>query len=170
MVSNAASLSLMLLHQQHALQAFFMHWVGRELWEDLYQTLWIKVQEVRDDPPIENERAFLFHLARLVALDHSRREKRRKGLRGEAETILWGSEFAVAVDEQAIARDELARVTRAAAALPEPTRTIFALNRMENLTQREIAQQMRLSQTTIEKHIAKALKILSASINHRGAV
>jgi len=43
------------------------------------------------------------------------------------------------------------------AALPEKQREAFLLNRIEKLTYKEIAQKLEISQTAVEKRIAKAL-------------
>lgn len=164
MASNAVSLSQMCLHERNRLREYFIHKVGRDGWEDAYHALWLRVQKVRDEPPIEDMRALLFYLARIVVLDHGRREARKTRLHEEISKIVWGQIFVLPSDEVAIARDQLSRLVTAAKTLPEPTRTIFALNRMENLTHREIAARLGLSQTTIGKHLARALKVLGAAV------
>jgi RNA polymerase sigma factor (sigma-70 family) len=170
MASNAASLSLVLLEQQKMLRDFFTHWIGSDGWEDAYHSLWLKLQNVHETPPIEDMRGFLFYLARLVALDHGRGEARRRRLQKNISDILWGDIYGLSADDVAIARDELRRVRAAADRLPEPTRTIFALNRMENLTHREISERVGLSQNTIAKHIRKALGVLNSAINEEAII
>ena len=65
--------------------------------------------------------------------------------------------------EQAVmARDELDRVRRAIEALPHQTRTAFVMRRVDGLSQAEIAKRMRLSENTVEKHIARGIKTLLA--------
>jgi RNA polymerase sigma-70 factor (ECF subfamily) len=54
----------------------------------------------------------------------------------------------------------LERIMQALDALPEPTRTIFRLNRFEGMPQREIAGIYNVSTTIIERHIRRALKAL----------
>ncbi|MCD8079704.1 MAG: RNA polymerase sigma-70 factor [Bacteroides sp.] len=51
-------------------------------------------------------------------------------------------------------------VERALAKLPERTRQIFLMNRMQNISQKEIAQHMNMSVKGVEFHISKALKEL----------
>lgn len=165
MASNAASLSQMCLHERNRLRDYFIHHVGGDAWEDAYHALWLRVQKIRDEPPIEDFRAFLFYLARIVALDHARGEARKRRLHEEITKIVSGRIFVMPSDELAIGRDQLSRLLAAARALPEPTRTIFALNRMESLPHREIAARLGLSQTTIGKHLAKALKVLGAAVD-----
>ena len=60
-----------------------------------------------------------------------------------------------------MAQDELQRVLAAADHLPEPTRTIFRLNRLQGLTQAEIARRRGVSVTTVENHVRAALQRLA---------
>ena len=59
-----------------------------------------------------------------------------------------------------MAQDELQRVLDAAGHLPEPTRTIFRLNRLQGQTQAEIARRLGVSVTTVENHVRGALQRL----------
>ncbi len=59
-----------------------------------------------------------------------------------------------------MAQDELQRVLDAAGHLPEPTRTIFRLNRLQGLTQAGIARRLG-SVTTVENHVRTALQRLA---------
>jgi RNA polymerase sigma-70 factor (ECF subfamily) len=133
--------------------------------EDAAQTLWLRVQKVEDDPPIRDKRSYLFALAANVAWDHGREQARRRKIQAEAEAILWGPEPGASPDTVMIARDELARVLKAADDLSEPARTIFWLNRIEEVPQREIATRLGVSRTTVEKHIRRALSILGDARN-----
>ncbi len=63
-----------------------------------------------------------------------------------------------------MARDELAMIRRAIAGLPRQTQQAFVLRRIEGLSQSEIARRMKLSEHTVEKHIARGIKLLLAAI------
>ncbi|WP_276374495.1 RNA polymerase sigma-70 factor [Chryseolinea sp. H1M3-3] len=49
--------------------------------------------------------------------------------------------------------------------LPEKTRIIFLMSRMEDLTYMEIAERLSLSVKTVEGHMVKALKLLRQSVS-----
>ena len=49
-------------------------------------------------------------------------------------------------------------------ALPERTRTIFLLYRVEELCYREIAEQLGISIPAVQKHMAKALERISIAL------
>ncbi|WP_258224046.1 sigma factor-like helix-turn-helix DNA-binding protein, partial [Stenotrophomonas sp. HMWF003] len=59
------------------------------------------------------------------------------------------------------------RVLAAAAHLPEPTRTIFRLNRLQGLTQVDVAKRLKVSVTTVENHVRAALQRLAWARNGR---
>ena len=56
------------------------------------------------------------------------------------------------------------RIETALRALPERTRQIFLLNRIHGCKYGEIAKAMQLSQSTVEKHMMRALEACKASV------
>ena len=54
--------------------------------------------------------------------------------------------------------------TNSNSALTVPTADIFRMSRYESLKNREIAQQLGISTTAVEKHISKALKTIAAQL------
>ncbi len=161
MSTNAIALSRMLIAERPSLVRRLTRIVGSEpVAEDVAQSLYLRVQRVEDDPPIANKRSFLFRLASNLAVDHVRAERSRAKVQAEAEALLW-SELETPDPEQTVSLNiELARVLKAAAALPEPTKSIFRLHRFEGLRQSEVATRCGVSVTTIEKHVRRALTIL----------
>jgi RNA polymerase sigma factor (sigma-70 family) len=53
-------------------------------------------------------------------------------------------------------RQSLATVLNALGELPERTRTVFILFRLENMKQREIADMLGISVRTVEQHVVRA--------------
>ncbi|WP_313436440.1 sigma factor [Novosphingobium sp.] len=73
MSSNASTLTRLLLLERPSLLRLAQRIVGSApAAEDVTQSLWFRVQRVGDDPPIVNERAFLYRLATNLATDHVR--------------------------------------------------------------------------------------------------
>lgn len=161
MSTNALSLSDLLVTERPSLLRLLGRMLDPVAAEDAAQTLWLRIQKVEEDPPILNKRAYLFQLAANVAWDHGRELARRRRLQAEADAILWGDETEPSVDRALIAREELARVAEAAGQLGEPTRTIFWLNRIQHIPQRDIARELGVSRTTVEKHMRRAMALLS---------
>jgi RNA polymerase sigma-70 factor (ECF subfamily) len=161
MPSNATALSRLLLAERPSLLRLAQRIVGSApAAEDVAQSLWFKVQRIEDHPPITNKRAFLFRLASNLATDHVRSECSRANIEAKAQAYLRAEPESPSSEQAVIIRDELARVLRAAEALPEPTKGIFRLHRFQGLTQAEVAAHYGVSTTTIEKHMRRAMATL----------
>jgi len=129
---------------------------------DLTQELYLKVSALDGRPEVDNARAYLFRMAENLVIDHLRREQRRSGLLAEVESLLWGGGQGVSPERQVMARQELRALIAVVEALPPATRRVFKRNRFDGKTQREIAEELGISQTAVEKHIRKALRRLAA--------
>lgn len=71
------------------------------------------------------------------------------------------------IDEEQAAADHLVRekqmtllIEKEIAALPAKMRAVFELSRKEQLSHKEIAEQLTISEQTVRKHVQHALKIL----------
>ncbi|SHL52764.1 RNA polymerase sigma-70 factor, ECF subfamily [Sphingobium sp. YR657] len=165
MSTNAHALARLIQVERSTLRRMLSRVLDRNMVDDAVQTLWLRVQKVEDQPPIRDKRSYLFRLAANVAWDQGREMARRRRIQKEAETILWGAESPPSAETMLIARDELERVLEAADGLSEPMRTIFRLNCIDGIPQRDIAVRLRVSRTTVEKHIRRALQILGDARN-----
>lgn len=162
MSHHVAALTRLLILERSALHGLIRRIVGSSAAaEDVTQTLFLKLQRVDDATEIQDRRAYLFRLASNLAIDRRRTETREKGHQAEIEDILWVEDPAPGAERTAMARLDLERVARALEALPEPTRSIFQLNRFGQQTQREIAARYGISTTMVERHIRRALEALS---------
>jgi RNA polymerase sigma factor (sigma-70 family) len=123
--------------------------------EDIAQDVFVRLISSR---VISNEpRHLIFKAAANLACNHVRDEQRRAEIRRE-----MIEPFAVDTDEctperTILARDALRRLSEEMASWPARTREIFILNRYDGYSQREIAEALKLSTTSIENHMAKAI-------------
>lgn len=162
MSTNVLALSRLLVAERKSLFRRVRRLVGSETAEDVLQKLWLKIQAVRDDPPIDNPHAYLHRLAMNAATDELRAAARQRiETQAEIDALLWLEDDRPGPDRIVLERDLLRRIEAAIADLPEPTRSIFRLNRYQGLPQREIAVRYGVSPTIIERHIRRALKALS---------
>jgi RNA polymerase sigma-70 factor (ECF subfamily) len=166
MSSNATTLTELLIRERPALLRLVQRILGSDGGaEDVIQSIWFKARGVDSGQPISNPRAYLYRLAANLATDHGRERTRRTRLL--AEHYLWGPDEVLSTEEQVMAQDELQRVLEAAEHLPEPTRTIFRLNRLQGMTQADIARRQGVSVTTVENHVRSALQRLAWARNGR---
>ncbi|HAV71906.1 RNA polymerase [Stenotrophomonas maltophilia] len=160
MSSNATTLTELLIRERPALLRLVQRILGSDGGaEDVIQSIWFKARGVDSGQAISNPRAYLYRLAANLATDHGRERTRRTRLL--AEHYLWGPDEVLSTEEQAMAQDELQRVLAAAEHLPEPTRTIFRLHRLQGMTQAEVARRQGVSVTTVENHVRSALQRLA---------
>lgn len=166
MSSNATTLTELLIRERPALLRLVQRILGNDGGaEDVIQSVWFKARGVDSGQPISNPRAYLYRLAANLATDHGRERTRRTHLL--ADHYLWGPDEVLSTEEQVMAQDELQRVLEAAEHLPEPTRTIFRLNRLQGMTQADIARRQGVSVTTVENHVRSALQRLAWARNGR---
>ncbi len=117
---------------------------------------------------IASPRAYAFQTANSIILRHLRRAQIvRIDAIGDVESL------DAALDEpspeqQASARQDLRRVNELIAALPAKRREAFMLRKVEGLSQRNVALQMGISESTVEKHISRALRTLMAAMKTGG--
>jgi RNA polymerase sigma-70 factor (ECF subfamily) len=132
--------------------------------EDLVQEVFARIVARDSTSPIENLGSYVYQTAASVLADHARRRSAR---RAQAHVefnpdLHGGTDF----DSERILVDR--EQTRAAIAallsLPERTRTIFVLRRLEGVRARQVAQQLGISVSAVEKHMVKAVRHLSASL------
>lgn len=61
-------------------------------------------------------------------------------------------------------------IDKIVAGLPEKRQRVFILSRTEGLTNKEIAEQLNISEKTIEDHITHAIKYIKTSLNEMGMI
>ena len=128
--------------------------------EDVIQETYAILAARESLADILHPRAYLFQVARSVVTHHVRRSRVVSIQAVDDLDRLGVIDEAPSPEQQAVDRDELRRLAEAIAALPPQTRQAFTLRRVHGLPQREIARRMRLSENTVEKHIARGLKLL----------
>lgn len=120
----------------------------------------LSVRDRVDD--IRHPKAYLFQTARSLVAAHVRRA--RIVPFQALEELEEGDLFEDAPSPERIAsdRDALRRLAQAIAALPPQAQRALILRRVHELSQQEIAHRMGLSENTVEKHIARGLRLLIA--------
>jgi len=130
----------------------------RSLVEDLAQEVFVRLWEKRHQLNITSSlKAYLRRMAINEALAYLRKHKNYSEQELTPETQRGASESA----EGAFLQTELEeRIKSAIDGLPPRCRAIFQLSRYEELTYKEIADQLDISVKTVENQMGKALKLL----------
>ena len=133
-----------------------------ELLQDTYAHLLAAGSRQREE--IRSIRAFALTVARNVALSWLRhRQVVPIELVADLEQLELLDERSQ-VDEIVNTHQELALLTAAVARLPTRCRQVFTLRKVYGLSQKEIAAELRISENTVEQHLAKGMRLCSAAL------
>jgi RNA polymerase sigma factor (sigma-70 family) len=153
---------------QRPLMTFFLRRVrDRALAEDLTQDVLLKVVRACERGQIDRADSYVFKVAINLLRDQRRRAQRvgpaiflpiEADRDGQLESQLVE---AISPERVLLSEDSLADVLRSLAELGELTRNIFILFRLENMKQKDIAALYGIGQSTVEKHVIKAVLHLS---------
>ena len=125
--------------------------------EDLAHDTFVRVLE-SDSATVQQPRAYLHQTARNIAVDGYRREDRRGTMESEA---IDHSASSSGDPEHYMHAIQLAdSIERALSELPVNCRKIFVWQKIEGLTQAEIAERLGLSKNMVEKYMIRTLRHL----------
>lgn len=119
--------------------------------DDIVQEAYARLLDARKSTAIESPKAFLFAIARNLALGRVRRQQS-----GGLTNVLADFEWERILDETAdvphtVARNqELELLTEAIQSLPTRCRQIITLRKIYGLSQKEVAAQLGISEHTVE--------------------
>lgn len=131
---------------------------GRFDAEDLLHAAYLRLEDYRQSHSVENIGAFLVKTAVNIGVDTYRRERLTAKLKGEAILI---SENGPLQDEVLVFRNRLMRAKEGLAQLHPRTRRILLMHRLQKMKYREIALEIGISPSAVEKHVAKGTLFLT---------
>ena len=148
------------LENEAALKRFLRRFIkSREGADDLAQEAFLRAFAAEANRAIESPKAFLFKVARNLALNELARQSTAAiEPLGDSEglEVLEDSSQA-AVDDAVDGRERIRMLARAIAALPPQCAKVFILRKMQGLSQKEIAARLNISVRTVENHVALGL-------------
>lgn len=138
--------------------------------EDIVQEVWLKIRQ--PSAPVANGRAYLYRIAQNLVVDRVRERHRRmqRERRWSEDREEPGSHSLEPIDpsdnaESAmVRREEVALVASAIGNLPEGARRVFELHKIEGLSHADVAAQLGISKSGVEKHMAVAMKYLRRAL------
>lgn len=153
--------SEILVHEQ-ALSYFLRRcWPHRDELHDLRQEVYVRVYEAAGKALPTTPKAFLFATARHLMADRVRRSRVVSiEAVGDFESLNVLIEE-VTPERWSSGRQTLKRLTEAFDRLPDRCREVVWLRRVEELPQKEVAMRLGISEKTVEKHIAKGVRLLA---------
>lgn len=127
--------------------------------EDMVQEVFVRLIRRGETSALEgqNPGAYMFETASSVLKD---RLRKRATHHAEAHEPFDGERHAgedFSPEHVLLGREQLARATAALLELPERTRVIFVLRRLEGMRFKDIAARLGISVSAVEKHMQRAI-------------
>lgn len=128
--------------------------------EDLTQESFLRVAQRGHPEDVAHFESYLYRTARSVLVDRSR----RRGVRKTDDHVPLQADHEGAQEADALrallAKERLRRVSATLMTMPERTRAIFVLCRLEGMRYAEIATRFGISVSAVQKHMLRAIETL----------
>lgn len=129
--------------------------------EDIVQETYVRICQIENTDNISSPKSFMFKTARNLALDFQKQADNRlvDGVDNcEAFDQIKGELYKDEMYENAHTSIEFNYFCEAVRQLPVQCRKVFVLKKVYGYSQKEIAKELNLSQSTVEKHISTGMK------------
>lgn len=132
--------------------------IAEELVQDVFSGLW-----QHNGTPIDNLWAYLQTAIKYRVINYHHREMTRRAYLQKLKTE---SSLENLTEEHVLLDDLSEALEKEINKMPEKRQLIYKMHRQENLTMREVASRLGISEKTVENQLGKALKILKLNLRH----
>jgi RNA polymerase sigma factor (sigma-70 family) len=129
--------------------------------EDIVQETYVRICQIENKESIRSPKSFMYKTARNLALDYQKQANVRlvDGIDNmELLEQQLTTNYKDEMYENASINNEFTHFCEAIRELPLQCRKVFVLKKVYGYSQREIAAQLSLSESTVEKHISTGMK------------
>jgi len=129
--------------------------------EDIVQETYVRLCQVKNESTIHSPKSFMFTTARNLAFDYQKQANVRlvdKVEDWQQFEQLLNVDAKDEIYQKVELEHEFSHLCEAIRLLPTQTRKVFVLKKVYGYSQKEIAKQLSLSESTIEKHISTGTK------------
>jgi RNA polymerase sigma-70 factor (ECF subfamily) len=128
--------------------------IAEELVQEIFLNLWLKRKTIVIKSSLE---AYLFTAVKYSIINHYQAQLVRNKYHLAPEHAFSSSNF---TEEEVLTEELYAAFRKALAALSTKTRLVFEKSRLQHLTNKEIANELQLTDKAVEFHITKTIKHL----------
>jgi RNA polymerase sigma-70 factor (ECF subfamily) len=141
--------------------------VGLEI-DDIVQETYTRLILLQSVDGVRNPKTYAFQTAYSVMMTHLRRSRVVSFKAMSDIDYLGAAADDPSPEQQTADRDELRHLADAISQLPPRVAEVFRLRRLQGLSQKEIAAQLGISESTVEKHMGKGIHMLAATFGRGG--
>ena len=123
--------------------------------EDITQNVFLKLWDQCEKFDLRNIKSLIFTMGKNLSLNEIKRNQKIEG------APIKEIHFSESPQELLEGKQFKEKLTQSLNQLSEKERIVFLMNRIDNLTYHEIADQLEVSQKTVEKRMHQALKKLN---------
>lgn len=138
--------------------------------EDVVQESFLRLWRLRAATPIRSAKAFLFTVARNIALDSVRRSRNSPVFAVPDLAALSVMEEGTDVRGAASRSEEVALLAEALQSLPPRCREVIILRKFQHLPQKEVAARLGISELTVQEQVYRGLRQLEKILTKRGLI
>ena len=124
--------------------------------EDIVQEVYIKALNAEKQKPIDYPKAFLFTIAKNLALNEINRKISQRTVYLEDCAPETAETVSTSLEDDLDAKNSVNVYLKAVADLPERSRNVFLLRKIHGLKHQTIADDLQISVSSVEKHLKTA--------------
>lgn len=156
-MTQKSTLTVSFLGLSTQLRRFVSRIVQPDDVEDIVQETFVKSYEADLKQDIKYTRSYMLRTAKHLALNHVAKWDNKYNDSLDENNEYQQALSSLELEDEVTSKERFLLFCRATEQLSQPVRKCFILKKVYGLSQKEIAQQMQLSESTVEKHIAKGL-------------
>ena len=132
--------------------------------EDMAQEAYLRTYRAEQERGVEQPKAYLFRVAKHLALNELNRKSEKMTDYIEDRLASIPLDGGDKLEEEVEAEESITLYYEAVAALPKRCRRVFLLRKVNGLRQQEIADQLGITLSAVEKHLRNGTKSCRAYI------
>jgi RNA polymerase sigma-70 factor (ECF subfamily) len=136
--------------------------------DDVVQESYLRIWKARAGQPIQSAKAFLFRIARNLALDLVRRDRISPVIAVGDSAVEFVADSRPDAAETASAGEKIRLLAEAVATLPDRCREIVILRKLDGLPQREVAARLGISEKTVEEQVSRGVRRCERYLRRHG--
>lgn len=136
-----------------------------DILQEVFVKLWLNRQKIGN---AETFNSYIFTITKNEVLNLIRTNIRNNSFKNELFQRSVAEEFQM--QSQLEFNEIKSSIDQVVSQLPEKRRQIFILSRTEGFSNKEIAQQLNISEKTVEDHITHAIKKIKISLKEMGII